>query len=90
MKTNFQMIRELNKEYDKMPHEDGILFKEDIDLITEKLCLDEMDILQLRNLRDFVVLFLDTCEKEDEDNRDKISAITCVIDNKIFEKGGEV
>lgn len=90
MKTNFQMIRGLNKKYDAMPHKRGFASKEEVELITDTLCLKEMDILQLRNLRDFVVLFLDSSDTDRIDRMDKISAITSVIDHNIFMKGGEV
>lgn len=90
MKTNFQMIRELNKEYDSMPHIRGIVSMKEIYLINEKLCLDEMDILGLRNIRDFIVLFFDRDDKIDFDRMDKVSAFVSVIDNKIFNMGGEV
>ena len=88
MKTNFQMIRELNKIYN--PKEKGIVLNEEIILIKKTLHLEEMDILQLRNLRDFVVLYLSNFENEKISLTDKISAITAVIDNEIFSKGGEV
>lgn len=90
MKTNFQMIMELNKKYDAMPHKRGFATKEEVELITDMLCLKEMDILQLRNLRDFVVLFLDSSDSDRINTMDKISAITSVIDHNIFMKGGEV
>lgn len=88
MKTNFQMIRELNKIYN--PKEKGIVLNEEILLIKKTLHLEEMNILQLRNLRDFVVLYLSNFENEQISLTDKISAITAVIDNEIFSKGGEV
>ena len=88
MKTNFQMIRELNKIYN--PKEKGIVLNEEIILIKKTLHLEEMDILQLRNLRDFVVLYLSNFENDRISLTDKISAITAVIDNEIFSKGGEV
>ena len=88
MKTNFQMIRELNKIYN--PKEKGIVLNEEILLIKKTLHLEEMNILQLRNLRDFVVLYLSNFENEKISLTDKISAITTVIDNEIFSKGGEV
>ena len=93
MKTNFQMIRELNKEYDSMPHIRGIVSMKEIYLINEKLCLGEMDILELRSLRDFIVLFFDREKRDGEsdfDRMDKVSAFVSVIDNKIFNIGGEV
>ena len=88
MKTNFQMIRELNKKYN--PQEKGFVSKEEIVLIKDMLSLEEMDILQLRNLRDFTVLYFSSFKEKEIDSLDKMSAITAVIDNEIFNKGGEV
>lgn len=90
MNTNFQMIKELNKKYDAMPHKRGFATKEEVELISKTLCLEEMDILQLRNLRDFTVIFLDQMNTERISKMDKVSAITSVIDNAIWKKGGEV
>ena len=86
MKTNFQMLRELLEVY--KPEERGFLNKYENELITQTLCLNEMDILQLRNLRDFTVLHLGRSEKRED--WDRMSAITHVIDSRIFDLGGEV
>lgn len=50
------------------------------------------EIIDLRNLRDFVVLFFSRKneDKLDMADIDRMSAITAVIDKKIIEKGGEV
>ena len=64
-----------------------------ISLITDTLCLQEMDILALRNLRDMTVMFLSRFkdrEKPRDPVSDEISAITFVIDRRIYELGGEV
>ena len=47
-----------------------------------------MDVLQLRNLRDFTVLYMSKSEKMED--WDRMSAITYVIDMRISEMGGEV
>ena len=86
MKTNFQMLRELLEVYH--PEEIGFLNKHEIMLIKQTLCIEEMDILQLRNLRDFTVLHLGRSEKMED--WDRMSAITHVIDSRIFDLGGEV
>ena len=86
MKTNFQMLRELLEVY--QPEQRGFLNKYEIELIKQTLHLDEMDILQLRNLRDFTVLHIGRSEKMED--WDKMSAITHCIDTRIFELGGEV
>ena len=80
MRTNFQMIKELLLLYN--PEEEGVVSREEQKLIKETLRLAEMDILALRNLRDFVVLFVK--------DHDKMSAIVYIIDTEIFDRGGEV
>lgn len=86
MKTNFQMLRELLENYH--PKTRGILYEEEYKLVADALHLSEMDILQLRNLRDFTVLYLG--KSEDVENWDRMSAITHCIDTRIFNLGGEV
>ena len=86
MKTNFQMLKDLLEVYH--PQHRGVVTASEKDNIESILHLNEMDVLQLRNLRDFTVLFLSS--KEDMESWDKMSAITYVIDNKIFSNGGEV
>lgn len=88
MNTNFQMLRELLEVYH--PQQRGWLSEEEIKLIKETLHIAEMNILALRNLRDFTVAFM--CNKEDDtrENWDRMSAITHIIDIEIMEKGGEV
>ena len=86
MKTNFQMLRELLSVY--RPEQRGFLNKYEIELIKQTLYIDKMDILQLRNLRDFTVLHLG--RSENMEDWDKMSAITHCIDTRIFELGGEV
>lgn len=94
MDTNFQMLRELLGKY--QPKQRHFISVEETKLIKETLHIAEMDILALRNLRDFTVMFLSREAKENEttenimENWDKMSAITYVIDAEIAEKGGEV
>lgn len=92
MNTNFQMLRELNKEY--TPKQRGMVTMSEIYQINKALCLDEMDELQLRNLRDFTVMFYHSNDDEDINavmiKMDKMSAITSVIDNKLWNIGAEV
>lgn len=93
MRTNFQMVSNI---YDKFkPAQRGFLTGEEADMITEELCLKEMDLLQLRNLRDFVVLYFNsmrnnTSTDELMRNMDICSGICAVIDTEIFNNGGEV
>ena len=86
MKTNFQMLKELLEVY--VPKERGIVSATESNLIKSTLNLTEMGVLDLRNLRDFTVLYMKDFESIED--WDKLSAITFVIDNMIFDKGGEV
>lgn len=86
MDTNFHMLRDLLEKYH--PVERGIMNLAEHTLIRETLHIEEMDILQLRNLRDFTVEYLGRSKKMED--WDRMSAITHVIDMRIFEFGGEV
>ncbi len=86
MKTNFQMLRELLAVY--KPAQRGLLNQYEYELIVKTLCIDKMDDLQLRNLRDFIVSHLGRSEQIED--WDKMSAITCCIDKQISMLGGEV
>lgn len=88
MQTNFQMLKELDGKYH--PQERGFVNAEESKLITETLCLAEMDILALRNLRDFTVAFFGNKQNDTVEDWDKMSAIVYVIDLEIHNKGGEV
>lgn len=95
MKTNFQMLRELIQEKKFMPESHGFLSGGEVKLIEETLCINEMDILALRNLRDFTVMWLCNLDNRNEkddtrDFHDIMSGITAVIDKRIFNLGGEV
>ena len=84
MKTNFVMLKELLEIYH--PEDMGFISHDERLLIEKTLCLHDMDILALRNLRDFVVLFLSS--REDRESWDQMSAITHVIDMEISYNGG--
>ena len=86
MKTNHLMLKELLERYH--PKQRGILNNEEYVLVKETLCLNEMDILALRNLRDYVVASM--CRSERMEDWDRMSAITHCIDMQIIELGGEV
>ena len=95
--TDFIYVRNLMKEYH--PAERGFVTEEEKDLITKTLLLKSRDILSLRNLRNLVVAVLtnhvdktiaDSDVEQYEAEKDRISAITHVIDARIFSKGGEV
>ena len=88
MKTNFLMLRELLEKYH--PKTRGFVSSEESELIKTALHLKEMNVLALRNLRDFTVLFISSKENDIRENWDKLSAITFVIDLEILNKGEEV
>lgn len=90
MDTNFQMVKKLDSDWRATPHTNGVVTMSEIYLINKLLCLDEMDILQLRNLRDFIVLYFSSKEGVNLETMDEMSAFVSVIDNKIWNKGGEV
>lgn len=88
--TNFQNLRELLKSY--IPKTFGIATVEECSLIKDSLQLERMEIIDLRNLRDFVVLFFSRKneDKLDMADMDRMNAIMAVVDKEIIEKGGEV
>lgn len=79
-----EMIMELDEVY--TPETKRVVNIKEIHLINEKLCLDNMDELQLQNLRDMVVMWYSSkIDSFDDFNlkldiMDKLSAITNVID----------
>lgn len=90
MDTNFMMVRKLDN---WTPENGRIITMPEIYHVNRTLCLDEMDELQLRNLRDFVVMYYglkDYDPREDLRHLDKMSAITSVIDNKLYNLKAEV
>lgn len=86
MKTNFLMLRELLEVYH--PKARGFLLNKEVELIKTTLHLEEMDMLALRNLRDYTVAHMSRYDTMED--WDKMSAITYVIDARIVEIGGEV
>ena len=86
MQTNHLMLKELLEKYHPQNH--GILMNEEYELIGNTLCLSEMDVLALRNLRDYVVASMG--HSESFEDWDRMSAITFRIDCEIVDKGGEV
>lgn len=86
MKTNHLMLKELFEKYH--PRQRGWVSKNEYALIKETLCMTEMDILQLKNLRDFTVASLG--RSEDLTDWDRMSAVVYVIDSEISKLGGEV
>ena len=88
MKTNFQMLKELLEKYH--PQTRGFVSVEESKLIKETLHLAEMDVLALRNLRDFTVAFVVDKTNDTIEDWDRMSAICTIIDNEIVKRGGEV
>lgn len=86
MKTNYLMLQELLEQY--TPEQRGTITYKEFQLIGSVLHLAEMDILQLRNLRDFTVAHLGRSDSMVD--WDRMSAITYVIDHRIVNLGGEV
>lgn len=86
MRTNSLMIRDLLEKY--IPEEKGLVNQYEYQTIASSLCLNEMDILQLRNLRDFTVAHLS--RSDNMVDWDRMSAIVYVIDNYIIKLGGEI
>ena len=85
MRTNFSMLKDLLDKY--TPEERGIISQYEYQTIESSLCLNEMDILQLRNLRDFIVAHMSRSDSLVD--WDRMSAITYVIDSRIVTLGGE-
>ena len=87
MNTNFLMLKELLEEKKFEPKNHGVLQDEEAKFIEDTLCIREMDIISLRNLRDFTVMFLDILRDNKKDDgrdfMDIMSGITAVIDNRI-------
>lgn len=97
--TNFQMLRQLEKS-GFSPKESGVLYAGEVKQIEDALAVNERSsIIDLRNLRDFVVMFYGRKADEADHNynheekmkaMDKLSGVTSVIDRRIFYLGGEV
>lgn len=68
----------------------GILSGDEVKTIRETLHIGEKDIPELRDLRDFVVLYFTNFIQIDMESIDLLSAITGVIDDAIYELDGEV
>lgn len=90
MRTDFEMIRDLEKRF--TPKNRGFISEKEVILIKETLEIENRDELSLRNLRNFTVLYMGK-EDGDEDCKeamakmDKMSAITAVIDDRLWNIG---
>lgn len=76
--TNVQMLVQLSSDYE--PAHEWLVTEEEIDGISEWLELDGKTRLELTNLRDTAVLLWET----EQINRTTMSAVTAVIDQKLF------
>lgn len=93
MNTNFQNIRELDKQY--TPAVRGMVNPIEICTIKRVLEMRDMTEIELRNLRDFVVMFYAKNEDINDfekmmERMDKMSAITFVIDSELLDRGCEI
>ncbi len=86
MKTNHVMLNELLEVY--IPKQRGMISEDEMILISNTLRLNEMDIIALRNLRDYIVLRLS--KSDSLVDWDRMSAIVYMIDCRIVDLGGEV
>lgn len=90
LQTNFYSLKELLTLY--IPEKRGFVTAAEEKLIKTQLEIDRRDIMDLRNLRDFVVLYLSSRHNKTEEliDLDRMSAITAIIDYQIVKLGGEV
>ena len=88
----YTKLKEIDKSF--MPKERGILTESEVAFIDKNLELNSLSVDDLRNLRDFAVLLLTPRDGSNLDEviekADKVSAITCVIDHKLFSLGETV
>lgn len=93
MRTNFENIKALEENY--TPKQRGTVSASEILMIKYWLQIREMSVLELRNLRDFVVMFYSIQENIEDtekmiDRMDKMSAITHVIDSELLNREVEI
>jgi hypothetical protein len=93
MRTNFENIKALEENY--IPKRRGVVSASEILMIKYWLQIREMSVLELRNLRDFVVMFYSIQENIEDtekmiDRIDKMSAITHVIDSELLNREVEI
>lgn len=93
MKTNFQMMMKLKNWY---PKQRSIISNSEVNFVRDILKVEKRTIIELRNLRDFVVLWnnrkgvdYENFEQERKE-LDKMSAICGVIDGELWNRGQEV
>lgn len=78
--TNFRLLQGIKNWY---PKEAGFLNADEMNFLTDKLQLKQMNQLELQNLRDTVVMLYQINQKENYGNlkeADRMSALTGIID----------
>ena len=85
-KTNFVMLRELLTVYS--PKERGFMSSDEFDMVNDMLHIKERTVIELRNLRDYVVASMG--DSDEVIDWDRMSAITHCIDMELVERGEEV
>ena len=94
MRTNNEMLQDLNTKYSVLTHIKGVVTMKEIYLINSELELDGRSEVELRNLRDFIVLWFNMEINCNMDNAlklmDQLSAYASVIDNKLSNMGCEI
>ena len=83
--TDFVLLKRLAEVY--RPATRGFVSGPEAELIRNYLEIDCRTVLQLRNLRNIVVMMLGPLFKDDFD---KVSAITHIVDMELFDRGEEV
>lgn len=84
--TNHMMLHDLLELYH--PKERGFINSDEMKLVNDMLHLSEMNVIELRNLRDYIVMCMG--KSNNIEDWDKMSAITYCIDSKLVERGEEV
>lgn len=94
-RTNYQLLNELLNDFN--PEQEGILSLKEQTQVIQVLQLSDASEIELRNMRDFVVIYMGNQFESHKDNyevgrkiMDKMSGITYVIDGVLFARGCEV
>ena len=101
MKTNYQALIDIQTHYDENRGDIqwGLLRDEEVEFISKELSLEEKDLIQLQDARDFTVMYLHQLAEEKHKNQevndamfilDMMSAIVCVIDKYKIKLGGKI
>lgn len=83
--TDFVLLKRLSEVY--RPAQRGIISGPEVELIRNYLEIDCRTVIQLRNLRNTVVMMLGPIFNDDWD---RMSAITHVIDMELLNRGEEI